>query len=51
MKTQLTLAGLALLLGLDPALAQEKIKLGVVVTLSDLPPHWVSKFATALHLR
>src|SRR5947207_1977115 len=34
MKKQLTLAGLALLLGLDPALAQEKIKLGVIVTLS-----------------
>jgi branched-chain amino acid transport system substrate-binding protein len=34
MKKQLTLAGLALLLGLDPALAQDKIKLGVIVTLS-----------------
>lgn len=34
MKKQLTLAGLALLLGLDPSLAQEKIKLGVIVTLS-----------------
>lgn len=34
MKKQLTLAGLALLLGLGPALAQEKIKLGVIVTLS-----------------
>jgi branched-chain amino acid transport system substrate-binding protein len=36
MKKQLTLAGLALLLGagLGPALAQEKLKLGVIVTLS-----------------
>ncbi|MCP3367812.1 ABC transporter substrate-binding protein [Bradyrhizobium cajani] len=36
MKTQLTLAAAALLLGttVSPALAQEKIKLGVVVTLS-----------------
>src|SRR6516164_9837264 len=36
MKRQLKWAGLALLLGLgaDPALAQEKIKLGVIVTLS-----------------
>ena len=34
MKKQLTLAGLALLLGFDPALAQDKIKLGVIVTLS-----------------
>ncbi|MBR0826250.1 ABC transporter substrate-binding protein [Bradyrhizobium manausense] len=34
MKKQLTFAGLALLLGALPALAQEKIKLGVVVTLS-----------------
>jgi branched-chain amino acid transport system substrate-binding protein len=36
MKKQLKLAGLALLVGaaLDPALAQEKIKLGVIVTLS-----------------
>ena len=32
MKKQLTLAGLALLLGFDPALAQDKIKLGVIVT-------------------
>jgi branched-chain amino acid transport system substrate-binding protein len=36
MKTQLTLAATALLLGtaVNPALAQEKIKLGVIVTLS-----------------
>ncbi len=36
MKKQLKLAGLALLLGggMDPALAQSKIKLGVIVTLS-----------------
>jgi branched-chain amino acid transport system substrate-binding protein len=36
MKTQLTLAAAALLLGtaMSPALAQEKIKLGVIVTLS-----------------
>ncbi|MBB4392798.1 ABC transporter substrate-binding protein [Bradyrhizobium sp. ERR14] len=36
MKTQLTLAATALLLGtaMTPALAQEKIKLGVIVTLS-----------------
>jgi branched-chain amino acid transport system substrate-binding protein len=36
MKTQLTLAAAALLLGtaVSPALAQEKIKLGVIVTLS-----------------
>lgn len=36
MKTQLTLAATALLLGaaMSPALAQEKIKLGVIVTLS-----------------
>lgn len=36
MKTQLTLAAAAMLLGtaMSPALAQEKIKLGVVVTLS-----------------
>ena len=36
MKTQLTLAAAALLLGtaVNPALAQEKIKLGVIVTLS-----------------
>jgi branched-chain amino acid transport system substrate-binding protein len=36
MKKQLKLAGFALLLGagLDPALAQDKIKLGVIVTLS-----------------
>src|SRR6266567_190154 len=36
MKTQLTLAAAALLLGtaVNPTLAQEKIKLGVIVTLS-----------------
>src|SRR6187397_2248045 len=36
MKTQLTLAAAALLLGtaMTPALAQDKIKLGVIVTLS-----------------
>jgi branched-chain amino acid transport system substrate-binding protein len=36
MKKQLTLAGLALLLGvgLEPALAQDKIKIGVILTLS-----------------
>ncbi len=36
MKTQLTLAAAALLLGtaLSPALAEDKIKLGVIVTLS-----------------
>ncbi|MBR0712981.1 ABC transporter substrate-binding protein [Bradyrhizobium liaoningense] len=34
MKKQLTFAGLVLVLGALPALAQEKIKLGVVVTLS-----------------
>src|SRR4051795_2586599 len=36
MKTQLTLAAAALLLGtaVSPSLAQEKIKLGVIVTLS-----------------
>src|SRR3954470_20726544 len=36
MKTQLTLAATALLLGtaMSPALAQEKIKIGVIVTLS-----------------
>ncbi len=36
MKTQMTLAAAALLLGtaVSPSLAQEKIKLGVVVTLS-----------------
>jgi branched-chain amino acid transport system substrate-binding protein len=34
MKKQVMLAGMALLLGAAPALAQEKIKLGVIVTLS-----------------
>ena len=51
MKQRLGLAGLAALLAIGPAAAQDKIKIGVIVTLSGPRPRSADRYATALRLR
>jgi hypothetical protein len=52
MKQQLTLAGLAVLcVAAGPAVAQEKLKIGVIVTLSGRRRRSASRSATVLRSR